>query len=197
MTGRHRLVDDEALKMAALNRVLRGWIGYYRHANAKQVADSLDFWVERRMATWLGAKHTCGIRRVLRMYQHRQGGRKNLAVRDGREKRLFLYRMAELPLTRYPLHRRVNPYLEGRPTTLAADSEWPVSWRGGAPRSRVTSAAGTRRRLRSSRTVRSLPARSQRRRVSALTFQPVAQQAVNRPETRRVSLPEPDMWHQH
>ena len=133
MTGRHRLVDDEALKMAALNRVLRGWIGYYRHANAKQVADSLDFWVERRMATWLGAKHTCGIRRVLRMYQHRQGGRKNLAVRDGREKRLFLYRMAELPLTRYPLHRRVNPYLEGRPTTLAADSEWPVlerAWSG-------------------------------------------------------------------
>lgn len=50
MTGRHRLVDNEVLKMAALNRVLRGWIGYYRHANVKQVADSLDFWVEWRMA---------------------------------------------------------------------------------------------------------------------------------------------------
>jgi RNA-directed DNA polymerase len=118
MTGRHRLVDDAAFKVVALNRVLRGWIGYYRHANVKKVADGLDFWVAGRLAAWLGAKHGWGIRRVLRTYHHRQGGRKTFAVTDERGRRTYLYGMATLPLTRYPVQRRSNPYLDGVPTTL-------------------------------------------------------------------------------
>ena len=49
---------------------------------------------------------------------------------------------------------------------LRADSDSPVRWRRGREPSRATSVTGTRRRLRSSRTVFSLPARSQRRSVS-------------------------------
>jgi hypothetical protein len=52
---------------------------------------------------------------------------------------------------------------------LRADSGVPVWWRSSPRRRRVTSRAGTRRRLRASRVVRSCPARSQRRRVSMLT----------------------------
>ncbi len=52
---------------------------------------------------------------------------------------------------------------------LRAENVPPVAWRRGRSLSRATSASGTSRRLRSSRTVRSLPARSQRRSVSGLT----------------------------
>ncbi len=58
---------------------------------------------------------------------------------------------------------------------LRAESESPAAWREGCPARRSTSSAGTRRRLAESRSVRSLPARSQRRRVSALT--PIARAA--------------------
>lgn len=134
MTGRHRGLDNQVFKVAALNRVLRWWAAYYRHANAKAVLCSLDFWVEKRLACWLCEKHRCGIRRVLREYQHRQGGRKNLAVKTERGELMFLYRMGDLPLTRYPLGRRENPYLHGVTPTLAEpNSPIPArAWNGGS-----------------------------------------------------------------
>jgi RNA-directed DNA polymerase len=134
MTGRHRGLDNQVFKIAALNRVLRGWVAYYRHVNAKDVVTSLDFWVEGRLAYWLCDKHKCGIRQVLRQFQHQQGGRKNLAVRNERGQLMFLYCMADLPITRYPLQKRINPYLKELPTILA-DAEAPIpawTWNGGS-----------------------------------------------------------------
>jgi hypothetical protein len=52
---------------------------------------------------------------------------------------------------------------------LRAEKESPVAWRAGAAPRRSTSSTGTRRRLRASLVVRRVPARSQRRSVSALT----------------------------
>jgi hypothetical protein len=52
---------------------------------------------------------------------------------------------------------------------LRADRRSPAACRAGRLVSRSTSLRGTRRRLRSSRTVASFPARSQRRSVSTLT----------------------------
>jgi hypothetical protein len=100
MTGRHRGLDNQVWKVAALNRVLRGWAAYYRHVNAKDVLTSFDFWAVWRLEHWLCEKHKCGIRQVLREFEHQQGGRKNLAVKDERGRLLFLYRMGDLPLTR-------------------------------------------------------------------------------------------------
>ena len=52
---------------------------------------------------------------------------------------------------------------------LRAEARDPVRWRTGVRVSRRTSDSGTRRRLRSSRRVRSFPDSSHRRNVSALT----------------------------
>ena len=49
MTARQRFRDVPLLKFSALNAVLRGWITYYRHSNAKAIAKDLDFWVNRRL----------------------------------------------------------------------------------------------------------------------------------------------------
>src|SRR5919199_1193038 len=133
MTGRHRGLDNQVWKVTALNRVLRGWAAYYRHVNAKDVLTSLDFWVAWRLEHWLCEKHKCGIRQVLREYQHQQGGRKNLVVKDERGRLMFLYRMGDLPLTRYPFRAWSNPYLKEEPTTIP-EAEAPIpdwTWNGG------------------------------------------------------------------
>ena len=47
---------------------------------------------------------------------------------------MFLYCMADLPITRYPLQKRINPYLRELPTILA-DAEAPIpdwTWNGGS-----------------------------------------------------------------
>jgi len=117
--------DDPYLKFAAVNQLLRGWIGYYQHVNAKDVADHLDWWVERRMVDWLADHHHCGIRQVLKRYQHDDLGRKNLAVKDPDGRPIFLYLMCRQPITRYIDRKRTNPYLDAEPNNLLSTSEAP------------------------------------------------------------------------
>jgi group II intron reverse transcriptase/maturase len=69
MTDRRRFRDQPLLKFSALNAVLRGWISYYRHCNAKQTAKALDFWVNRRVFLWLQKRHRLPPRRVLALYK--------------------------------------------------------------------------------------------------------------------------------
>ena len=47
MTSRKRFRDSPLLKFSALNAVLRGWIGYYRHSNTKKIALILRFLGQR------------------------------------------------------------------------------------------------------------------------------------------------------
>jgi hypothetical protein len=49
MTARPSFRDTPLLKFSALNAVLRGWVTYYRHSNAKATAHDLDFWVNQRL----------------------------------------------------------------------------------------------------------------------------------------------------
>jgi len=53
MTDRKRFRDKPLLKFSALNAVLRGWVTYFRHCNAKETAKDLDFWVNERLFRWL------------------------------------------------------------------------------------------------------------------------------------------------
>jgi tRNA A37 threonylcarbamoyltransferase TsaD len=69
MTNRKRFQDFPLLKFTALNAVLRGWIGYYCHCNAKETAKDLDFWVNER--TTSGCKndiayHHAGLGRCIK-----------------------------------------------------------------------------------------------------------------------------------
>lgn len=133
-----RQISDPYLKVLALNRVLRGWILYYRYANVKDIAHKLDWWIYRRFTHWLQRHHGWGVRRVLAEYEHQQyGRRKNLAVHNGHGSLVFLYRMSDLPLTHYYTRNYPNPYISAERivTQIGREALSPVkatAWQGGS-----------------------------------------------------------------
>jgi RNA-directed DNA polymerase len=135
MTARRRFRDSPLLKFGALNAVLRGWITYSRHSNAKDTAKDLDFWVNRRLFWWLAKRHRLNARRILTMYQHRENGtHNNLAIQNG-EQALFLYRMSDQSITKYRSRKPPNPYLTGDWMTQVEQPEAPLPdyvWLGNA-----------------------------------------------------------------
>jgi RNA-directed DNA polymerase len=135
MTARRRFRDSPLLKFGALNAVLRGWITYYHHSNAKETAKDLDFWVNQRLLRWLEKRHRVKAHRILTMYQHRENGtRNNLGIQNG-EQMLFLYRMSDQPITKYRSHKPPNPYLTDDWMTRIEQPEAPLPdylWLGNA-----------------------------------------------------------------
>lgn len=135
MTNRKRYQDSPLLKFTALNAVLRGWIGYYRHCNAKETAKDLDFWVNERLFLWLQKRHRLPPRRIMTMYKQRQNGKRdNWGIRNG-EDYLYLYRMSDQPITKYRSRSLPNPYLEGQWATASSVSQIPLPekvWLGNA-----------------------------------------------------------------
>ncbi len=135
MTARKRFRDEPLLKFSALNAVLRGWMNYYRHCNAKETARALDFWVNRRLFWWLRKRHRLPIRRILSMYKRRQEGKHyNCGIRKG-EHTLFLYRMKDQPITKYRSRAHPHPYLTGAWETTVEEAETPIAdyvWQGNA-----------------------------------------------------------------
>jgi RNA-directed DNA polymerase len=123
MTAKTHAPDNPYLKMLAVNLVLRGWSNYYQHVNAKAVLQGLDYWINDRMLRWFANHHEYGIRNALTDYQHREGERKNLAVKTPKGQLLFLYLMRDKPLTRYVDEKRTNPYLAPWQTALLAAPE--------------------------------------------------------------------------
>lgn len=117
-------IADPYLKFIALNRILRGWIQYYRHANVKDIAHKLDWWIYRRVSHWLKHHHQVSLRHVLAQYEQQQERRrKNLAVRNGKGTTIFLYRMSDLPITSYRTRNYPNPYLEVVTTMTQIEGE--------------------------------------------------------------------------
>jgi RNA-directed DNA polymerase len=117
MTDRTRFRDAPLLKFAALNAVLRGWITYYRHCNAKETAKDLDYWVNDRLFLWLQKRHRLPPHRIIDRYKQRQDGRRdNWGLRNG-ERWLYLYRMSDQPITKYRSRKLTNPYVEEDWTT--------------------------------------------------------------------------------
>jgi 5-methylcytosine-specific restriction endonuclease McrA len=129
-------IADPYSKIIALNRVLQGWMQYYRHANAKDIAHKLDWWVYRRVTQWLKRHHKWGVRRVLAQYEHQQDGRrKNLAVCNEHGRLVFLYRMSDLPITQYRTRNYPNPFIQRDPTVKQVRDEpntpfSPEAWPG-------------------------------------------------------------------
>ncbi len=135
MTDRKRFRDKPLLKFSALNAVLRGWITYFRHSNAKGTAKDLDFWVNERLFLWLQKRHRLPPRKIIDLYKRRENGtRDNWGIRNGETIR-FLYRMSDQPITKYRSRNPPNPYLEGEWVTafpLAEASQPTVVWLGNA-----------------------------------------------------------------
>jgi hypothetical protein len=136
MTKRKRFQDSPLLKFSALNAVLRGWINYYRHSNVKKIAKDLDFWVNQRLFKWLVKRHKLTSRRIMSMYKLRENGQRyNLGIRNG-ENYLFLYRLSDLPVTKYLSRSPENLYIQGEWTTGATTAELslPERYGKGTPR---------------------------------------------------------------
>ena len=135
MTSCKRFRDSPLLKFSALNAVTRGWISYYRHCNAKETAKDLDFWINQRLFLWLQKRHRLPPRRILKMYHHRQDGKRlNLGIRNG-EDWLFLYRMSDQAITKYRSRKPPNPYIAEDWGTSLEKLETPlksVTWLGNA-----------------------------------------------------------------
>lgn len=140
MTSRKRFRDSPLLKFSALNTVLRGWMNYYRHSNAKEVAKNLDYWVNERLFLWLQKRHRLPTRQILKMYKHQENGtRHNLGIQNG-EKWLFLYRMSDVPITKYRSRKPPNPYLKEEWVTAVEKPESPLSdyiWFGNASNNEI------------------------------------------------------------
>ena len=72
------------------------------------------------------------------MYKLRENGQRyNLGIRNG-EKYLFLYRLSDLPLTKYRSRSPENPYIQEAWTTEIALTDFPIPeqvWKGNAANS--------------------------------------------------------------
>jgi RNA-directed DNA polymerase len=79
--------------IAALNPVLRGWAGYYRHASAKRTFDYVRYYTWWRVGRWLRKKHP---RMTWKEINRRFGGP------DGwHDKGIVLFTPADMRVTRY------------------------------------------------------------------------------------------------
>ena len=57
--------DDPHMKIAAMNRVLRGWANYYKAVNSFQQFEAGDFLAERLFRQWYCRKYRTGVREYL------------------------------------------------------------------------------------------------------------------------------------
>lgn len=65
MLGRSAWNDDPMMKVAAMNRVLRGWANYYKTVNAYYQFKTGDFLAERLFRQWYLRKYHIGVRKYL------------------------------------------------------------------------------------------------------------------------------------
>lgn len=138
MTKRKWFKDSPLLKFTAINAVVRGWIGYYCHCNAKKTAKNLDFWVNERLFLWLQKRHRLPPSKIIKTYKmrqvHKTGQRDNWGIKNG-DNYLYLYRMSDKPITKYRSRSVPNPYLSGEESTTLITPEVPIKelvWLGNA-----------------------------------------------------------------
>ena len=122
MLGRTAGSDDPQMKVAALNRVLRGWANYYKMVNAYQQFRTGDYLAWRLFQKWYCRRHQIGIRRFLSSV----GRDGRVVIRRGGVS-TELYRMASNFSTHTSLNHKLkwkyrsieNPYISrGHITTI-------------------------------------------------------------------------------
>lgn len=129
MTDRRQFFDTPLHKVMAINRVLRGWIMYYRYVSVKRIASKLDWWVGQRLVGWLEEKHRLGYRQIKAKYELQETKRrKNYGVRNTTGGFTYLFLMTDVHLKSYWRKNRPNPYLgeEAYTTQPIPDEELPI-----------------------------------------------------------------------
>lgn len=141
MTDRRQFFDTPLHKVMAINRVLSGWIMYYRHVNVKSTANKLDWWVGQRLVGWLEEKHRLGYRQIKTKYELQETkSRKNYGIRNTTGDYTFLFLMTDVHIKPYRQKRRQNPYLseEAYITQPISEVDAPIeeeTWLGQSSRS--------------------------------------------------------------
>jgi group II intron reverse transcriptase/maturase len=133
MTTRRTHLDSDALKIHAVNAVLRGWSEYYKHVSSSRTFSKLDFWVARRVIWWLAKKHKLGILNAVRQYNLRQGNRNNIGIQVEDSKTVWLFRMADQHIVQYRQSVLDNPFISRSEITPITNSDAPVTedaWSG-------------------------------------------------------------------
>ncbi len=135
MTDRRSLTSTPEQKLKAINRVLRGWVNYYRHVSFKRIASKLDWWATDRFYRWLKKRHKSGARQVMQRYYLQESTkghqRKNLGVKDSRGEMLYLFQMEDVPHRKYRRKAQPNPYLSEDPIPVAdTDTPFEEAWDG-------------------------------------------------------------------
>ncbi len=114
MLGSSARHDDPQMKIAAMNRVLRGWGNYYRTVNSVKQFETGDFLAERLFRRWYCRKYQVGVRRYLSEVCANGG----VVLKRGPVK-AELFRMSSLRSTHSTLNHRLvwkyrsikNPYI--------------------------------------------------------------------------------------
>ncbi len=108
-----------AKRLAELNRAIRGWGHFYRHAwGAKSVFNELDNHVWHTIFRWLKKKHPRqGMRKLAKRYSRRTPGRRSIVWRDGS---ISAFKLASIRVGRYRLAG------ESRPAFVSTSMESPV-----------------------------------------------------------------------
>jgi 5-methylcytosine-specific restriction endonuclease McrA len=119
--GTHQ--DSVRIKIMALNRIIRGWCGYYQYTSSPSIYfDRLGYEVFWPMAHWLGRKYRVSIPIVMRRFYE-----KSTFVTGT----LRLVRPGEYKTKRYRVTSKPNPYLEN-PTNLQREEHFSLEeiWSG-------------------------------------------------------------------
>lgn len=113
MTAYNTTTDSDYVKLTAINAVLRGWSGYFKHVSSSRTFTKLDFWVEDRILQWLARKYRLGIYETLgRFKRHQTPTCENIGIQFDADRVLWRYIMAkEQHITQYRSLRRGNPYM--------------------------------------------------------------------------------------
>ena len=120
ITATYTLTHNDYDKVLAINAILRGWSGYYKHVSSSYTFGKLDAWMQRRILRWLSKKHRIGIRRTVRNFIRRQTSTlKNVGIRFGQDKILWLYRMSKQQhITKYRRCKVTNPFISATSQVL-------------------------------------------------------------------------------
>lgn len=133
MTTRRTHLDSDALKIHAVNAILRGWSEYYKHVSSSKAFYKLDFWVARRVMWWLAKKHKLGIFKAVRQYNLGQGDRNNVGIQVEDNKTIWLFKMADQHIVQYRQTAFDNPYISSGRITPIPNRDAPVieeAWSG-------------------------------------------------------------------
>lgn len=129
MLGLCAYADDPMMKVAAMNRVLRGWANYYRAVNASQQFMAGDCSAERLFQRWYRRKYQMGVRQYLsEVYVEgkiviRRGTAKAELFRMTSNRSMHTSTNGNL-IWKYRAIR--NPYLKGNFSTNVADEDNPI-----------------------------------------------------------------------